>query len=66
MTEKKDRPQNKNLRPHPENLGVRKLKKGEESVLVRVRGSQRAVAWFTGLGSEERGKRIERLYMEES
>lgn len=62
MAEKKARPQNKNLRPNPDNLGVKPLEKGEESALVRIRADERALRAFKNLSAEERGGVIMQWY----
>ena len=58
MTEKKERPQNKNLRPMPENFDQVALAEGEESALVRIRASSAALKWFKALTAAERGNLI--------
>lgn len=58
MIEKKERPQNRNLKPKPENFDQVPLAEGEESALVRVRASSAALKWFKGLTAAERGNLV--------
>lgn len=58
---KAERPQNRNLRPNPQNFDQVALAPGEQSTLTRVRGSIEAVQWFRSLTAAERGDLITRI-----
>jgi len=57
-----DRPQNKNLRPNPEKLGVVPLPVGWGTRLVRIAATKVALEWFAGLSSRERGQVVRAAY----
>jgi hypothetical protein len=61
----KQRPQNKNLRPNPEALGVVALEDGEESRPVRVRAKAEVHAWLKGKTAKEIGDLLTALQRQE-